>query len=77
MYKVIKLFHDLQDKNHLYKVGDEYPRAGLKPSKKRIEELAGKDNKQGQPLIEEVVEGKKEAAEENKEAAEGGEDAEK
>lgn len=64
MYKVIKGFHDLQDSvstksgtiYHEYKVGDEYPRKGLKVSENRLKELAGKDNKQGTPLIEEVKE---------------------
>lgn len=64
MYKVIKHFHDLQDatktKNgeiyHEYNVGDEYPRKGFKVSEERLKELAGKDNKQGTPLIAEVKE---------------------
>lgn len=64
MYKVIKHFHDLQDvmktKNgeiyHEYNVGDEFPRKGLKVSDERLKELAGKDNKQGTPLIVEVKE---------------------
>ena len=64
MYKVIKQFHDLQDatktKNrdvyHEYKVGDEYPRKGVNVSEERLKELAGKDNKQGVPLIKEVKE---------------------
>lgn len=62
MYKVIKTFHDLQDskktKNgevyYEYKAGDTYPRKGLEPSKDRIAELAGKNNKQGTPLIVKV-----------------------
>lgn len=64
MYRVIKQFHDLQDatktKNgkvyHEYKAGDEFPRKGIKVSDERLKELAGKDNKQGTPLIEEVKE---------------------
>jgi hypothetical protein len=55
MFKVIKLFTDLQDDNFKYEVGDEYPRLGLKPSLARIEELKGSDNKQGTPLIVEVT----------------------
>lgn len=54
MYKVIKAFFDLQDKEYVYKEGDTYPRAGLKPTAKRIAELSGSKNLQGQPLIEEV-----------------------
>lgn len=61
MYKVIKFFHDLQDKNHEYNVGDTYPRKGLEPSPERIAELSGKDNKQGAPLIEKVKEPAKKA----------------
>ncbi len=56
MYKVIKFFMDLQDKKHAYNVGDEYPRKGLEVSAERIAELAGKENKQGVPLIEKVEE---------------------
>lgn len=64
MYKVIKKFHDLKDatktKNgmvyHEYNVGDEFPRKGHEVSDERIEELAGKENKQGVPLIELVEE---------------------
>lgn len=54
MYKVVSFFHDLQDGNHEYKVGDVYPRDGYKPSTTRIKELSGDDNAQGKPLIEEV-----------------------
>ena len=64
MYKVIKHFHDLQDVTktksgeiyHEYNVGDEYPRKGFKVAEDRLKELAGKDNKQGMPLIAEVKE---------------------
>lgn len=51
MYKVIARFADLQDENHIYEIGDTYPRKGSKPSKERIEELAGDTNKIGIPLI--------------------------
>lgn len=54
MFRVLKLFTDLQDNGHKYEVGDEYPRLGLEPSLARIEELKGPNNKQGVPLIEEV-----------------------
>lgn len=50
-YKVIAQFADLQDKNHIYKVGETYPRDGHKPSAARIEELASSANKRGFPLI--------------------------
>ena len=55
MYKVIKFFVDLQDNNRAYGEGDFYPREGLVVSDERIAELAGNDNKQGQPLIELVA----------------------
>lgn len=51
MYKVIKYFMDLQDKNHEYNVGDTFPRKGVKVSDERIKELAGNENKRGEPLI--------------------------
>lgn len=54
MYKVIKFFTDLKDRNYPYHVGDRYPREGVTVSKKRIEELAGYNNRQHRPLIQEV-----------------------
>ena len=59
MYKVIKEFADLQDAKptkagimyHNYRVGDIYPRKGYNPSDVRIAELAGSDNRRGDPLI--------------------------
>ena len=51
MYRVIKLFADLQDKNHEYKPGDVFPRAGLEVSDARLAELSGYNNRQGEPLI--------------------------
>jgi len=64
MYRVIHKFKDLKDNDHIYNVGDEYPREGLKPTKKRIEELSGEKNKIGEELIEEVVETAEETIEE-------------
>ena len=74
MYKVVKLFTDLQDSNHLYEVGDEYPRLGLNPGLARIEELKGPNNKQGVPLIEEIpdLEAEEKPAEPKKSAAKKG-----
>ena len=52
MYIVVKRFRDLQDdQKHIYAVGDEYPRSGLKPTKKRIAELESDENKLKTPLI--------------------------
>lgn len=64
MFKVIVRFKDLQDKAHLYEVGDVYPRTGYTPSAKRIEELASKKNKRNTALIQEVEEPKADPVEE-------------
>ena len=56
MYKGIKHFTDMQDNNFAYQVGDEYPRKGMSVLPSRIKELAGKKNRQGCPLIEEIPE---------------------
>lgn len=52
MYKVIKLFADLNDGCHVYNPGDVYPREGVEVSDERIKELSGSLNKRGEPLIE-------------------------
>ena len=54
MYKVINFFKDGQDNGHSYKVGDIYPRDGLKPSAERVKALLSKNNKRGVPMIVEV-----------------------
>lgn len=56
MYKVTKYFTDLLDNGYPYSVGDTYPRQGMTAKKERIAELAGSNNKQGQPLIKFVKE---------------------
>lgn len=56
-YKVIKQFQDLQDNDHIYNVGDLYPRQG-EVNTERAEELANSENKIGVPLIEVVEEPK-------------------
>jgi hypothetical protein len=61
MYKVIKAFVDLQDCNYPYKVGDVFPHEGKTVTDERLAELAGKENKQGMPLIELVKEAPKAA----------------
>ncbi|MBR5823647.1 MAG: hypothetical protein IKY67_05860 [Paludibacteraceae bacterium] len=48
----------MQDKNFAYNVGDEYPRKGLNVLQSRINELASKKNRRGEPLIVEVEEPK-------------------
>lgn len=57
-YKVVKEFYDLQDANHVYQVGDKFPRKG-KAKNDRIDELSSSNNKQGEALIKEVKEGDK------------------
>lgn len=56
MYKAIEYFTDLQDSNHAYNVGDEYPRKGYKPTESRVAELSGSGNVRGRAVIAEVVE---------------------
>ena len=53
-YKVVKTFKDAQDDNFMYHVGDKYPHDGMEVTPERIEELASKENRRGEPLIEEV-----------------------
>lgn len=50
-YKVIHYFTDLQDFNHPYKVGDTFPRVGMKVSDARLKELSSSNNKQKKALI--------------------------
>ena len=50
----------MQDNNFAYNVGDEYPRKGMSVLPSRIKELAGKENRQGCPLIEEIEDTKPE-----------------
>ena len=55
-YKVIVTFSDLQDFNHIYSVGDEYPRKGYSPTEDRIDELQSGKNLLHKPLITKVAE---------------------
>lgn len=56
MYRVIVEFADLTDNNHVYRVGDKFPRKGRKVSKARCKELLSNANKIGKPLIEKTEE---------------------
>lgn len=60
-YKVIEFFHDLQDNNRPYSVGDTFPHADTNypVSPARIAELASTANKRGIQLIVSVEEPKK------------------
>jgi hypothetical protein len=51
MFRVVHAFADLTDNNHVYKVGDEFPREGAEVSKERAAELKSSNNKIGKPLI--------------------------
>lgn len=59
MYKVIVSFVDLQDNLFVYKVGDTFPRKGLKVSEERYKELSSSENKRNIPLIEKVTKPRK------------------
>lgn len=58
MYKVIKMFHDMQDNNYLYEAGAEYPREGTTVLPSRVKELSTGNNRIGEPLIMKVEEEK-------------------
>lgn len=55
-YEVIHYFTDLQDFDHPYRVGDTFPRSGMRVSEERLKELSGSNNKQRKPLIKAVEE---------------------
>lgn len=74
MYKVIRFFRDLQDKNHAYHVGDSFPHDGVKVSEERLVELSTDANRRHVPLIEkvdEVVEAESVAEDATQEPVEG------
>lgn len=61
---VIYPFYDLEDESeHVYNVGDSFPREGHKVTKERLKELSSDENKIGKPLIEVIVEEKGEETE--------------
>lgn len=53
-YIVLMRFADIQDGNRVYEAGDTYPRPGFDVSPERLAELAGSDNRMGEPLIVDV-----------------------
>ena len=59
MYKVVVKFADLMDRNHIYNLGDTYPREGYEPDDDRVEFLASGQNKLGIPVIEFIPEKRK------------------
>lgn len=60
IYRVIKVFTDLQDNEHKYHTGDIFPRDGYVASAERIKELSTSKNRRGCPLIEEIIDPKPE-----------------
>lgn len=56
MYRVLRLFTDLQDSSYLYHEGDIYPRDGISVTESRIAELSSNNNKRHVPLIIKVEE---------------------
>jgi hypothetical protein len=56
MYKVIKSFSDLQDDGFVYKAGDIFPRLGKEVTQKRADELASKNNRRKEALIQHITE---------------------
>lgn len=70
MYKVLKYFTDLQDNNYPYEAGDDFPRKGLNVTEERFAELAGNNNRRGEPLIVHVEEKPKKAKTAKKKPAE-------
>lgn len=70
MYRVVKVFCDLKDGYHAYKVGDVFPREGSEATEARIAELSSSHNRQGTPLIEAVPEPEPKAEAEIKEEKE-------
>lgn len=51
-YRVLVAFSDLNDNNHVYRPGDEFPRAGIDVSVDRLTSLSSSSNRLGKPLIE-------------------------
>ena len=58
MYVVIDIFkEDLGEGEHIYRVGDTYPKEGSKkPAAKRLKVLSTENNKYNKPFIKKVEE---------------------
>lgn len=67
IYKVIEDFTDLEDENHVYTVGDKYPRKG-RVKKARAEALSTPENRRKEPVIEVVEEPEKDGDNDGTEA---------
>ena len=56
MYPVLRDFTDPEDKERtVYRKGGKYPRKGYKPTKARVTQLQTDKNKQGKPVIGDVI----------------------
>lgn len=53
-YKVVREFKEKRHDDHVYVVGDPYPKEGEKTTKARLEELSTKKNKYKEIYIEQV-----------------------
>lgn len=53
-FKVICSFADSKDNNHIYNVGDIYPRDGFMADDERINALSTNENRHGTVFIEKV-----------------------
>ena len=62
-FEVLRSFSDTQDGEHVYVVGDEFPRHGFSVSDERVKELSGCENAFKCPLIRAVAVEKPEAKE--------------
>lgn len=51
MYRVVTAFADAQDNEHIYNVGDVFPRTGVTVGKKRLGALSSNRNKYGVVFI--------------------------
>lgn len=53
-YKVVRRFMETKHDNHIYEIGDAYPKEDAKATKARFEELSSTKNKYKKVYIEEV-----------------------
>lgn len=65
-YEVIKDFVDVQNDNHLYRVGDPFPYNDADVSEERIDELASDKNRVGVVLIRSVEDENENGVEDSK-----------
>lgn len=54
-YKIVREFKEKKHDDHVYVVGDSYPKESEKATKARLEELSTTKNKYKKVYLEEVV----------------------